>query len=295
VIPAITVLEMPPIGMFLGEANMLIKRVNSSINGLIKKMTEICFLGTGGSVATVERDNTSFLIRQADDLILVDCPGSVVQKVKKLNLEPGDIQTILVTHIHPDHVYGLPSFIHSLMLTECQVDLYGSERTINFCHRFLDLFHLLDKKIQCRVRFFSLEPDQDFGLGNSIQCSAMKVPHNESSLAFGFHFNTSGQSLFYSGDTPVFPPLFESASGADFLIHDCSAPSRFFREFPELKTKHANPKELGRYAQEAGIKSLIPCHFFGELEFSIVEIEREIRENYSGKLIFPEDFMRIAL
>jgi ribonuclease Z len=258
-------------------------------------MTEISFLGTGGSVATVERDNTSFLIKHSKNHVLIDCPGSIVQKVKKLNVEPADIQTILVTHIHPDHVYGLPSLIHSLMLTECQIDLFGSVTTIDFCRKFLELFHLLDKKIKCRVNFLSLKPNQSIILANSIECSAIKIPHNESSLAFGFFFNTAGPKLFYSGDAPIFPPLFESAVGADYLIHDCSAPSRFFGEFPSLKTMHANPMELGKYAQEAGIKCVIPCHFFGDLEYSLVEIEREIRENYTGKLIFPEDLMRIAL
>jgi ribonuclease Z len=258
-------------------------------------MTEINFLGTGGSVATVERDNTSFLIRHSADLILIDCPGSIVQKIKKLNVEPADIQTILITHIHPDHVYGLPSFIHSLMLTESRIDLFGSERTINFCHGLLELFRLLDKKIKCRVRFFPLGANQEFVIANSIPCTTMKVPHNESSLGFGFRFNTSGPSMFYSGDTPIHPPLFKSIAGVDYLIHDCSAPSRFFREFPPLRTMHANPHDLGKYAQEAGIKCLIPCHFFGEIEFSLDEIEQEIRENYSGKLIFPQDFMRIKL
>lgn len=258
-------------------------------------MTEICFLGTGGSVATVERDNTSFLITHISDHILIDCPGSVVQKVKRLDIEPVDIRTIIVTHTHPDHVYGLPSLIHSLMLTECRIDLFGSETTIDFCRRFLSLFNLLDKKIKCRIRFFPLRADHDFKLSGSILASTKKVPHNESSLAFGFRFNESEPLLFYSGDTPVFPPLFEAARGADYLIHDCSAPNRFFEEFPALKKMHANPIELGRYAEEAGIKCLIPCHFFGELEYNLAEIEQEIKENYSGRLIFPEDFMRMTL
>ncbi len=258
-------------------------------------MTEICFLGTGGSVATVDRDNTSFLVRHADDLILVDCPGSIVQKVKKLDLEPAEIRSILVTHIHPDHVYGLPSFVHSLMLTECVVDLYGSRLTINFCRRLLHLFHLLEKKIKCRIRFLPLDPGQEFDLRDSVQCLAIKVPHNDSSLAFGFRFKNSEKRLFYSGDTPIHPPFLEDAAGANFLVHDCSAPSRFFKEFPSLQTMHTHALELGKYAQQAGVKCVIPCHFFGEIDFPIGEVEREILENYTGNLIMPEDFIRIKV
>jgi hypothetical protein len=40
---------------------------------------------------------------------------------------------------------------------------------------------------------------------------------------------------------------------------------------------------------------LIPCHFFGELDYSLGEIEKEIRENYGGKLTIPEDFSRIPI
>lgn len=258
-------------------------------------MLELYALGTGGSVASFDRDNTSFLVRHTDDLVLVDCPGSVIQKVKKVSLEPEKIRSILVTHVHPDHVYGLPAFIHSLMLTECVVELYGSRITIDFCRRLLDLFRLFENKIKCRVRFLNLEPGQEFNLGNKIHCFAMAVPHHPSSLAFGFRFNNSGKRLFYSGDTPIHPPFFKGAAGADYLIHDCSAPSRFFREFPGLKTMHTHALELGRYAQEAGAKCVIPCHFFGEIDFALDEVEREIRENYTGKLIIPEDFARIVL
>ena len=246
-------------------------------------MTEICFLGTGGSVATVDKDNTSFLIKYNADVILIDCPGSIVQKAKKLDVEPASIRTLIVTHTHPDHVYGLPSLIHSLMLTECQIDLFGSEISVDFCRRFLDLFHLLDTKVKCRVRFFPLDTGREFSLADSIACSTQKVPHNESSLAFGFRFGPSGPFLFYSGDTPIHPPLFESVAGADYLIHDCSAPSRFFEQFPSLKTMHTNSLDLGKYAQEAAINCLIPCHFLESfrtlLQRSNKRFERIIRAN----------------
>jgi ribonuclease BN (tRNA processing enzyme) len=89
--------------------------------------------------------------------------------------------------------------------------------------------------------------------------------------------------------------LFEEASGIDYLIHDCSAPSRFFKKYPSLKTVHTNSLELGKLSQQANVKCLIPCHFFGELEFPLSEIEEEIRENYKGKLVMPEDLERITL
>jgi ribonuclease BN (tRNA processing enzyme) len=58
---------------------------------------------------------------------------------------------------------------------------------------------------------------------------------------------------------------------------------------------HTDSLTLGRLAQSAGVKCLIPCHFFGEIDYSISEIEGEIREDYRGRLIVPTDFMTIPL
>ncbi len=258
-------------------------------------MIELCFLGTGGSVATEERDNTSFLINQGNALLLVDCPGSVFQKIKKLNLEPRNITSILVTHIHPDHIYGLPSLVHSLMLDEGRIRLYGSAESVDLCKDLLDLFHLREKKIKTRIEFISLDGGENFELRDSVHCVSLKVPHSASSLAFHFRFNEEKKDLVYSGDTPCDSSLFRYAAGMDYLVHDCSAPSRVFKDYPSLKAMHTHSIQLGQHAQRYGIKCLVPCHFFGELDFSLLEIEEEIRKSFSGRLIIPEDFERIPL
>ena len=258
-------------------------------------MIELCFLGTGGSVATAERDNTSFLIKKKDVLFLVDCPGGVFQKIKKFKVDPKLVSAILVTHIHPDHIYGLPSLVHSLMMDEGIIRLYGSTESVQLCKNLLDIFHLREKKVKMRIEFIALDAGDSFELEKSIKCTVLKVPHSPSSLAFHFRFDEGGKDLIYSGDTPCDPSLFQYAAEKDYLIHDCSAPSRFFEEYPSLKTMHTHSLELGQYSQESRVQCLIPCHFFGELDFSIQEIEEEIRNNFTGRLIIPEDFERISL
>lgn len=258
-------------------------------------MTEVCFLGTGGSISTKERDNTSLLIPTSEGLILIDCPGSVTRKIAMSGFDPRAVHAILITHIHPDHTYGLPSLLHSLMLDDLQIDLYGSLETIQFCRELLDLFRLREQKVRCRIRFVTLEPENKFHLTPTLCGEAFPVPHNVSSLAFHFQFEPEKKDLFYSGDTPAHLPLFKQASGADMLIHDCSAPSRYFKQYPQLSSMHTSSLDLGRYSQQAGIKCLVPVHFFGEVEYSIAEIETEIRKKYTGKLIIPEDLMKIKL
>ena len=256
-------------------------------------MAEIYFLGTGGWVATRERDNTSLLIHQNEKLVLVDCPGSVIQKIKKIDLNPEDIVSVMITHVHPDHIYGLPSLVHSLMLVESTIDLYGKEESIHFCQNLLDLFHLREEKIKCRINFIPLRSGQDFHLLPSLSGSCLDVPHHPSSLAFSFEFKDLNKSLLFSGDTPVHTEIFKEARDIDYLVHECSASKRYFDLYPILYDIHTCAYDLGRLSQESGVKCLIPCHIFGDLEFSESEIEQELLENYKGRLVFLNDLEKI--
>lgn len=258
-------------------------------------MTEIYFLGTGGWIATRERDNTALLIHQNKQLVLVDCPGSVIQKIKKVELEPEMIASIVITHVHPDHIYGLPSLVHSLMLVENTINLYGTEESVHFCRNLLDLFHLREEKIKCRINFIPLKSGEDFQLQPSLHCSCLDVPHHPSSLAFIFEFRNPNKKLLFSGDTPIHPPIFKAARDIDYLIHECSAPKRYFDLYPILYDMHTNSFDLGRLSQKSGVKCLIPCHIFGDLDFSESEIEQELKNNYKGRLVFLHDLEKIVI
>lgn len=246
-------------------------------------------------MATEDRDNTSFLFLSQENVVMIDCPGSVIQKLKKAQVDPRRVHSIIVTHIHPDHIYGLPSLIHSLMLDECVIEILGSEISVNFCASLLDLFHLRSEKVKCHVNFIPIMEDKNYRISPSLTCSFHRVPHSPSSMGVGFHQEEEGVELFYSGDTPRYPELLQRMKNLDFLVHDCSAPSRFFEEYPSLYSMHTDSLTLGEMAQETGVSHLVPCHFFGELDYSLDEIEKEIRENFRGDLTIPDDFSRISL
>jgi len=258
-------------------------------------MAVIYFLGTGGSVARPDRDNTSLLLPVEGGLLLVDCTGSIVQKIKRLGYEPRQVRYLFLTHIHPDHVFALPSLIHGLMFDEGEIRLFGSAETVSFARRLLDLFRLREKRFRTRVVFIPLSPGKRVRVDGSISVQALKTPHHTSSLAYRFHLHRDNTEVFCSGDTPLYLPLFEAAQGTDYLIHDASAPARFFRKYPALYSMHTSARDLGRLSEESGVRCLIPCHFLGELAFSLSEIRKEIRREFKGRLIIPRDLRQIPL
>jgi ribonuclease BN (tRNA processing enzyme) len=258
-------------------------------------MAEIRFLGTGGWVATPRRDNTSVLLRAGGKLTLIDCVGSVAAKFRRLKIDPRSVSAVILTHIHPDHTYGLPSLIHSLILEEGEIAVLGSEETVAFARRLLDLVALREQNVRTRVRFQALRPGRVYRLHDALSLRCLRVPHHPSSLSYRFSLPEEKKEILFSGDTPVYGPLFEEARAIDYLVHEASGPARFFRKYPMLYEIHTSALDLGRWSQEAGVKCLIPCHFLADIWSLPAEVRAEIRRHFRGRLIVPRDLQCVPL
>jgi ribonuclease BN (tRNA processing enzyme) len=258
-------------------------------------MTEIIFLGTSGYVPTPERDNAAFLLKAGESAVLIDCPGSPLRKLAAAAVKPLDVGSVFVTHVHTDHVYGLPSLVHGLMLRHHVFRLFGSAETVDFCRRLLDLFGLREPKYRTRVEFVALAPGEKTAVAGGVDVTAWNVPHQPSSLAYEFQLLPDGKRVVFSGDTPIHPALFEWARGADVLVHDCGAPARFFEKYPILKSVHTSALDLGEWSERAGVRHLAPVHFLTELDFKVGEMEKEIRTHFTGRLVLPSDGDRMAI
>ena len=95
---------------------------------------KITFLGTGEAFG--EKANTSILI---NDNILLDCGMQTVQQLMKIKFPISDIKLIWVSHLHADHVFGLPAFFCASMeegRTEC-LEILGCEGISGYAGKLL--------------------------------------------------------------------------------------------------------------------------------------------------------------
>jgi ribonuclease Z len=75
----------------------------------------VLFLGTAGSMPTVQRAPTSILIRRGGDTLLIDCgEGTQRQLLRSVGLP--DIEHVFLTHFHADHFLGLPGMMKTFAL-----------------------------------------------------------------------------------------------------------------------------------------------------------------------------------
>ena len=88
---------------------------------------DVIFLGTGGSVPTVERSLPAIALRRKGELILFDCGEGVQRQMVKAGLGLNRKMKVFITHMHGDHVLGLPGMIQTMSLLDRArtLEIYG--------------------------------------------------------------------------------------------------------------------------------------------------------------------------
>ena len=92
---------------------------------------ELVFLGTAASAPTAARGTASTLIRRGGDRVLVDCGEGTQRQLLRSDVGLVDLEHIFLTHLHADHVLGLPGMLKTFGLRgrEVPVTVYGPRGT----------------------------------------------------------------------------------------------------------------------------------------------------------------------
>lgn len=74
-------------------------------------MLDLALVGTGGMLPLPNRWLSSVLIRYGSHLVLFDCGEATQVSLRQLGWGIKDIDLILISHVHGDHVLGLPGLL----------------------------------------------------------------------------------------------------------------------------------------------------------------------------------------
>ena len=90
-------------------------------------MLELLFLGTGASVPSRDKATSCIAVRSGSDIILMDCGEGSQRQIMISPFSFMKISTILITHLHGDHVFGLPGLLQTMSLSgrKYPVTVYG--------------------------------------------------------------------------------------------------------------------------------------------------------------------------
>ncbi|MDO6435836.1 DUF1566 domain-containing protein [Cyclobacterium sp. 1_MG-2023] len=269
-------------------------------------------IGSGSPKFNIERSGPSVLIAYKNTQILVDMGNGTQANLTKNNTKIKDIDGFLFTHHHLDHNEEFtPIFIQSL-LGGNSIIVAGPKPTTTMVDQILtiyeeDIAYRLSKSgrsisdVKSNFTAKDLTGNSPFYIGN---IKITYIPVNHTIETYAYRFDAGNESIVISGDLTYSESLPILAKNADYLIMDAGGAIELGRKRNATRknnnrnsTKekaHVNLAESSRMAKEANVKNLVLTHF----NFTTVDEEAtsaEIRNHYSGTIIFGKDLMSLPL
>ncbi|PKO21353.1 MAG: MBL fold metallo-hydrolase [Chloroflexi bacterium HGW-Chloroflexi-1] len=189
-------------------------------------MAEAVLLGTARALPSVDQENTYLALVGEEHAVLIDCAGSPYRRLQQASLDPNHLDSVILTHFHPDHVYGLPALMLSLWLTGRQspLEIHASADTSERTQALLALFHPEQWPAMFEIRYHvvAMEPGCAVLTSADFEITAAPVQHIVPTIGLRVINRISGAVLTYSADTEPCPNLRRLARGANLLIHEAS-------------------------------------------------------------------------
>lgn len=100
-------------------------------------IVDIFFLGTGAGIPAKLRNVTSIALKLLDErgaVWLFDAGEATQHQILHTSLKPRRIEKIFITHLHGDHIYGLPGLLSSRSFQggETVVTVYGPKGIMDY-------------------------------------------------------------------------------------------------------------------------------------------------------------------
>lgn len=250
------------------------------------------FFGTSGAIPSAARDNTALAFYSAEEVVLVDCSGSPYQKILKAGLDPMKVSSLIVTHRHVDHVYGIPSLAHNMGLAgrHATLHVYALPETMPSLRGFLDLFPL-EEKMPYRIELHEIPAKEGHEVlrAKGFRIRSTPVRHGAPNVGLRVEFDSPSERgvVVYSSDTSPCPSLLALARGSDILIHEAT----FLHSEAERAAEdgHTTGYQAGEVARQAGVRGLFLCHFSADLQDRLEELRQEALRAYAGPVELPEE------
>ncbi|NLS79470.1 MAG: MBL fold metallo-hydrolase, partial [Chloroflexi bacterium] len=226
---------------------------------------------------------TYMLLQGRRDNILIDCAGCPMQALQQVGVDLSTLNHLIVTHRHPDHIYGVPVLVLGLWLcgrTEPLV-VMGERQSLATISALLEIFRSEEWPSLFSLMYHevAMQPDELVLETEDFLITSTPVQHMVPTLALRIVSKATGKVLVYSADTEPCDELVRFAQGADLLLHEATGEG----------IGHSGSAQAGEIARRCGAKSLALVHL-PTFDLDLDDWRRQAERTFGGPVSLAADF-----
>jgi ribonuclease Z len=149
-----------------------------------RRVIDVCMLGNGGMMPLPNRWLSAMLLRCEQDVVLCDCGEGTQISWKFTSWGFIDVNTIALTHLHADHIAGLPGVLYMIAHAgrTAPVPIYGPTGT----RQLVAALRAIVPVLPYPVLIHELDGEQQVTLPGGLQLSTLTLDHRTTCLAYRF-------------------------------------------------------------------------------------------------------------
>jgi ribonuclease Z len=272
---------------------------------------KVTLLGTGSPRPSLQRFGPSILVEAGTEKLLFDCGRGATQRLYQLNIPFADVSALFLTHLHSDHIVGIPDFYLTgwIMGRNAPLRIWGPAGTRQMMSHLQQAYEFdihtrrdVDEKLPADGAIV-VAKDIDQGVvyqNGDLKVTAFAVDHGPVKPAFGYRIDFAGHSAVLSGDTRYSENLIRFSQGTDVLIHEVLDPEAYATAdqlfSAEQKQKviahHTTPAQAGSIFNQVKPKLAVYSHI---VPVEVPDVVAHTRKTYSGPLEVGEDLMSFEI
>ncbi|HIG16171.1 MAG TPA: MBL fold metallo-hydrolase [Candidatus Handelsmanbacteria bacterium] len=225
-------------------------------------MLDVGFVGVGGTRPGHGEEATCFVVNGS---ILIDVGFNAAVNMQALEVSPADIDHVLFTHCHHDHVLGLPGLLfagnnRAVERPEAPpIQLHGPQDLTPVLSATLAMLQA-DRYPQVvpEYQVHHVYPGECIEVGD-LRIDVGRAFHPLDARCYRFTDTVTRGSLVISGDTAYHEGLVDFARDCDVLIHEAAGDPE--AESVDMRSLHSRPQDAARVAMEASASTLALVHY----------------------------------